>query len=292
MPEADARRRYWREQMDAAEEFMRAAMKHPVQECLEPVARLDQAVAEAGVDIAFSARPHATGGPRLYLLRTSIIDDLLLVGEDLNGRGRRLVIEDGLRTPEMQRQLAQDPHVIEQVSDRTSWEVGGEIPPLELFVRRLGVLVAPNAKVGTHMSASAVDVSVVDRATGAELERGGRYLEISERTPMTSPFASAAERAMREEVTECMAAQGYVAYPFEFWHYSKGDVFERVCQGSPAPARYGAVDVDLETHAVTPLADPQAPLSAPGDLDSLMAVAVARHRVQPILGADATNSCV
>lgn len=267
---------------------MQGAMQHPVQECLEPVARLDQAVTTAGVDIAFSARPHATGGPRLYLLRASIIDDLLRVGEELNRRGRRLVIEDCLRTPQMQRQLAQSPHVIERVADRTSWEVGGGAPPLELFVRRLGVLVAPNAKVGTHMSASAVDVSVVDRGTGVELERGGRYLEISELTPMASPFASAVERSIRDEVTECMAAQGYVAYPFEFWHYSKGDVFERVCRNSPEPARYGAVEVDLETDTVTPLADPMAPLSASDDLHNLMETALARQVAHPTLGADAT----
>ena len=266
--------------MDAAEAFMQAATRHPVEECLEGVAHLDHAVATAGVDIAFSEHPHAGGEPRLYLLRTSIVDDLLRVGEELNRRGRRLVIEDGLRTPRMQRQLAQSRRVIERVVDRTSWEVGGAVPPLELFVRRLGVLVAPNAKVGTHMSASAVDVSVVDRSSGAELDRGGPYLEISERTPMASPFASVAERSIREEVTECMAGQGFVAYPFEFWHYSKGDVFERICQGSAAPARYGAIEVDVQTGTVTPLADPVAPLSAPDDLRDLMNSALARYAAQ------------
>jgi hypothetical protein len=118
--------------MDAAEAFMQAAMQHPVDECLEPVARLDRAVNAASVDISFSERPHAGGEPRLYLPRASIVDDLLRIGEGLNRRGRRLVIEDGLRAPRMQRQLTQSPHVIERVADRTSWEVGGGIPPLVL----------------------------------------------------------------------------------------------------------------------------------------------------------------
>ena len=169
--------------MDAAAAYMQAATGHPVEECREPVAPLDAAIEAAGVDIALSSRPHANGGPRLYVLRASIIDDLLAVGEALNARGWRLVIEDALRTREMQRTLAQSPGVIDRVAERTSWEVGGGVPPAELLVRRLGVLVAPNCKVGTHLSASAVDVSVVDRRSGEEIERGGRYLEISERTP-------------------------------------------------------------------------------------------------------------
>jgi D-alanyl-D-alanine dipeptidase len=276
--------------MDAAAAFMQAATDHPVEECREPVARLDTAIQAAGVDIALSSRPHANGGPRLHVLRASIIDDLLAVGDTLNARGWRLVVEDALRTRDMQRRLAQSPGVIDRLAERTSWEVGGGVPPFDLLVRRLGVLVAPNCKVGTHLSASAVDVSVVDRRTGAEIERGGRYLEISERTPMTSPFISAEERAVRDVVTACMAERGYVAYPFEFWHYCKGDVFERLAEGSQVPARYGAVDVDLETNSVTPIARPSEPLSDPADLDRLMSRALERYAVHPSLGADATSS--
>ena len=290
MSDEDARRRYWSDQLDAAAEFMRAATAHPVDESREPVARLDLAAADAGVDIAFSERPHANGGPRLWLLRASIIDDLLHVGEALSAAGLRLVIEDCLRTLEMQRTLAEMPSVIDRVAERTSWEVGGGVPPIELFTRRLGVLVAPYAKVGTHLSASAVDVSVVDRSTGREFDRGGRYLEISERTPMESPFVSAAERAVREQVTACMADHGYVAYPFEFWHYSKRDVFDRLCNGAPDPAPYGAVDVDLETYAVTAIADPYQRLSTPETLDRLMTEALDRRHGQPILGAEATSN--
>src|SRR6185312_16020260 len=98
MSDEQARRRYWCGQMDAATAFMQAATAHPVEESSEPVERLDLAAANAGVDIAFSESPHANGGARIWLLRAKIIDDLLHVGEALNRVGRRLVIEDCLRT--------------------------------------------------------------------------------------------------------------------------------------------------------------------------------------------------
>lgn len=265
-----ARRDYWREQMDAAHAFMQTVLAHPVAESGEPVARIDEAAARAGVDIGFSERRHANGGPRLYLLRESLVDDLLAVGEALAARDWRLVVEDGFRTREMQRRLAESPQVIGRVVERTVWETGEDAPPHDLLVRRLGALVASAPRVGTHMSASAVDVSVVDRRSGAELDRGGPYLEISERTPMTSPFVSAEQRAVRETVTACMAERGFVAYPFEFWHYSKGDVYDELLGGAGATARFGPVDIDLATGTLEPIADPTARLSDPRELDRLL----------------------
>jgi D-alanyl-D-alanine dipeptidase len=245
-------------------------LEFPVAESNEGVARIDQAAAAAGVDIAFSDRPHASGGPRIFLLRESLVVDLLAVAEALNGDGWRLRIEDGFRTREMQRALAESPAVLARVVERTVWETGEPDPPHDLLVRRLGALVASAPKLGTHMSASAVDVSVVDRRTGEELRRGGPYLEISERTPMASPFVSASERHVRDVVTACMADRGFVAYPFEFWHYSKGDAYGALLGDSPATARFGAVDIDLATEALEPVYDPTAPLSDPHELDRLL----------------------
>lgn len=269
-----ARRQFWRDQMEAAHAFMASVLAHRVEESGEGVASIDEAAAAAGVDIAFSQRPHANGGPRIYLLRESLIDDLLAVGEALTARGWRLVIEDGFRTCEMQRLLAESPKVVERVVERTVWETGEAHPPHDLLVRRLGALVASAPKVGTHMSASAVDVSVVDRRTGAELDRGGPYLEISERTPMASPFVTAAEREVRDVVTACMAERGFVAYPFEFWHYSKGDAFDALLGRSRATARFGAVDIDLATGRLEPIAEPTRRLSDLAELDRLLAQAL------------------
>ena len=58
-----------------------------------------------------------------------------------------------------------------------------------------------------------------------------------------------------------MATQGFVAFPFEFWHYNQGDALGHVFTGQPAPARFGAVDWDPRTNRVTPCTDPLRPLN-------------------------------
>ena len=260
----ESRRLYWAEQMDAAVALVRAAAAHPLAESGEPCGRLDEAAHDAGVEMAFSDRPHANGGPRIWLLRESLIEGVLAAAETLaSRRGWRLVIEDCYRTREMQRQLALLPAVLDRVRERARWELEGADPPRELVVRRLAAVIAAAPNVGTHMSASAIDVSVVERRTNALLDRGGPYLEISELTPMGSPFIDSRQQAVREAVTEAMAEQGFVAYPYEFWHYNRGDVFEHHLHGNPAAAPYGPVDVDLETGEVTPMADPTATLNDP-----------------------------
>jgi D-alanyl-D-alanine dipeptidase len=257
--------------MEAAHRFMLQARDYPVAECGEPLEPLLDAASEAGVDLGFAGTLHASRGPRLFLLRASLVRDLLGVAETMSSRGCRLILEDGFRTREMQAALARSDDLCKQVVKRAIWELSGGQPSLDLIVRRLGAMVAPSPKVGTHMSGSAVDVSVVDRRSGVELDRGGRYLEISERTPMGSPFVPTRCRRVRETVTELMAEHGFVAYPYEFWHYSKGDAFEEFLRSTGRPARFGPIDLNPASGAVTPIANPTAPLNKPAELEALLA---------------------
>ena len=49
---------------------------------------------------------------------------------------------------------------------------------------------------------------------------------------------------------------GFVAYPYEFWHYSKGDTFDEMINRSGRPARYGAINWDAELGVVSPIENP------------------------------------
>src|SRR5262249_29791289 len=110
------RRAYWIEQMELAAAFNDAVLEHPVAESLEPVVPIADAARDAGVELAFAERPHPGGRARIYLLRASLVDDLLASAESFSKRGWRLVIEDGYRTREMQRALATAPEVIGKVA--------------------------------------------------------------------------------------------------------------------------------------------------------------------------------
>ncbi len=177
-------------------------------------------------------------------------------------------VEDGYRDRVMQKFLGRQPAIFDIILRMVVRELGGLIPDPELMFKRVLTLVAQIPKTGTHMSGSAVDISVLDQATGTEVDRGAPYLEISELTPMDSPFISPAARENRLEITSIMRRAGFVEYPYEFWHYSSGDAYESVVCGRSTPAIYGAIDWNPDTGCTSPIPDSNLPLN---DLDEIKA---------------------
>ncbi len=261
------RRNYWAQRMDQAYDFMQRASDVPVHECGEKLVYLPQVTEEAGVEVTFSKKPHVENLPRLYYLREGLIEGFLKVVEAMSACGWILHIEDAYRTVEMQKLLARQPYIFDIVLQRCRWEFDAPSVPEQLVVKRLAALIASWPKVGTHMSGSALDVSVYDRADAKQIDRGADYLELSELTPMDSPFVSDTARHHREEITRIFAHQGFVAYPFEFWHYNSGDVYDAIINNHDA--RYGAIDWDDKTNSVKPLADVYTPLNSAQDLGEM-----------------------
>lgn len=275
-PDEDARRRYWARTMDEAYEFMAQALAYPVAECHEPVASLTDAAASAGIRIEFSDKPHAAGAPRLFYLREGLIPLLLAAASELNESGWVMRVEDALRSAVMQKALASSDGVFDRLLERVQWECDGEEPPPELVLRRLSALAATTAKTGTHLAGSAVDISVL-ALTGEEIDRDGSYIEMSERTPMASPYAHHLAHTHRQAISAVLLRHGFVAYPYEFWHYSQGDVYDAAVNRTGAPARYGPVDVTLPDGGVTPLAGAETPLFSAEEIDDL--IGGARERI-------------
>lgn len=257
------RRSYWCQQMDEAYGFMQRMRDYPVEECGEPFADLRSAVSDAGVIVLFSDTRVVDDFNRIYWLRASLVGDLVAAARTMNQRGWVLKFEDGYRSVEIQRRLGLKDNTFDVVLQRVIWECRGDIPQPERMFRRISALIATNPKVGTHVSGSAVDVSVYgleDAAAGAELDHGGSYLEMSERTPMASPFVSDEAKRNRAEITACLQSHGFMAYPYEFWHYSKGDAYDVHLNNTGMPARYGPVHFDPATGRVEPVEAPETPL--------------------------------
>jgi D-ala-D-ala dipeptidase len=82
---------------------------------------------------------------------------------------------------------------------------------------------------------------------------------------MRSPFVSTGQAAARERITDIMARHGFAAYPYEFWHYSAGDVFAACIDGRLA-ARYGPVSFEPSSGRLAPLPDRNEPLVTPLEL--------------------------
>ena len=273
-----AKRKYWADQLDEAHDFMMRVMDYPVAECGEPLASLTDAVRDAGVEAMFSQRPHAHGLPRMYFLRRSLVARFLDAALRLNRRGWVLRVEDGYRDRNMQRSLGMQPSVFDAVLKKVIWEIGGGMPDAAFLLKRLLTLVAQIPATGTHMTGSAIDISVVDRQSGDEVDRGAPYLEVSERTPMASPFVSAQASRNRQEITTIMRESGFVEYPYEFWHYSAGDAYEHHLRSTGQPAAYGPVDFDVASGQVTRLEEPRKLLNSLDELQRQIHASLVRMR--------------
>ncbi|QDU96170.1 M15 family metallopeptidase [Lignipirellula cremea] len=273
-----ARRAYWAEQMQLGYDFVQELIAFPVEECGEPFASIRDAAQSAGVEMEFSDTKIVDDLDRIYFMRQSLIEPLMAVARDMNSRGWILKIEEGFRTQEMQRRLVRKPSVFDAILKKCIWECGGEMPPTELVFRRAIVLVANLPKIGTHMSGSAVDISVLDRNDGSEIDRGKPYLEMSELTPMRSPYISPAALHNRLEILAMMEAHGFMHFPYEFWHYNQGDAGGHILTGQTQPAPYGPVHWDPQTNQVTPYEDPHELLNPLERIEQEMAAATARAR--------------
>ncbi|MHB9028608.1 MAG: M15 family metallopeptidase [Candidatus Latescibacterota bacterium] len=262
-----ARRSYWTSQMESAFGFMSEIRKYPVEECGEPLVSLPDAAAAEGVSVVFSDTLIAGLHPRLFYLREGLIQDFIAAAKEMNKRGWTLKVEDGFRSRDMQKDIALQEKVLGVILRKVVWEIGGAAPDPDpvLVFRRLTALSATRPKIGTHMSGSAIDITVLRSDDLSEIDRGGPYIELSELTPMDSPFVSPEAARNRAEISGIMSRRGFIAYPYEFWHYSKGDAYAERLTNSGKPARYGAVDVDLPSGAVAPIPNPDESLHSVED---------------------------
>ena len=77
-------------------------------------------------------------------------------------------------------------------------------------------------------------------------------------------------------ITDVMESLGFMHYPFEFWHYSKGDAMAHLLSGNPRPAPYGPVDWDPRSGEVVPVIDAFSPLNPLDVIEREIAAAVRR----------------
>ena len=272
------RRDYWTEQMELGYKMVEQLLEFPVKECHEGFASIPNGAKAAGVEMLFSSSKIAGDLDRIFFIRESLVKDVIAIGQAMNERGWVLKIEEGFRSLQMQRTLVRKPEVFDAILRKCIWESGGEMPSVEFIFRRAIVMVANIPKIGTHMSGSAIDISVFQRGSDHEVWRGGPYLEMSERTPMRSPYLSDDELQNRLKITELMEAHGFMHFPFEFWHYNKGDAGDHILNGVSAPARYGPVNWNSQTNEVTPIADPLVPLNPLEKIEEEIALAMKRIR--------------
>ncbi|MBN1295119.1 MAG: hypothetical protein JXB48_25015 [Candidatus Latescibacteria bacterium] len=273
-----ARRTFWQQIMDEGFEFMESVKLYPIEESCEDFTFLPGAVDEAHVEVEFSDSHIVPGIDRQFYLRSGLIHQFVAAAQELNDNGFILKVEDVYRTRTMQKELAVKQSIFDKVVERVQWELSGGIPPVQTLIRRLAVLVAQCPKTGTHMSGSAIDISVLHRDSGKEVNRGAPYLEMSELTPMNTPFIDQECKRNRDSINALMHKHNFIAYPYEFWHYSSGDVLAELIENTGKPVRYGAVDRNPETNEVSAIENPLILLNSVHEITRRIEQALSRLR--------------
>lgn len=281
------KKEYWTTQMEAAYAMMENIAEYPVVECGEEMVSLREEADKAGVSIEFSTTRIAGRFERVFYLRRSLVPDVLAIAEEMRKYGWTLKIEDAFRSCEMQKYLARAKDIFDNILKRVLWETAGKLPSPNFILRRITAVVATYPKIGTHMSGSAIDISAVHADTKEDVDLGGVYTEMSVVTPMASPYISVCARKNRDKITTIMKSHAFMAYPFEFWHYSKGDAYSEFLMKTGKTARYGAIDLDIERGEIVSIAEPRKLLNSLNEIQEEIGEALKRLN----LGAMKCDSC-
>ncbi len=81
-----------------------------------------------------------------------------------------------------------------------------------------------------HSRGSTVDLTLVDRATGAEVDMGGKFDFFGPRSASVTRLVTQAQQANRDRLRAAMQAEGFRPYAKEWWHFTLA--------GEPFPATY------------------------------------------------------
>ena len=85
------------------------------------------------------------------------------------------------------------------------------------------IFVADPSQGSRHNRGCAVDLSLYDLTTGRPIEFVGVYDEMSERSYAGYPGGTSLERWHRDLLRSAMEDEGFLVYPFEWWHFDYVD---------------------------------------------------------------------
>lgn len=161
---------------------------------LDPTIRLDVRYASAKNEFGRPFYPEA----RAFLQRPAA-EALARVNRALKEKGWALLVFDGYRPWRVTKQF---------------WDLTGD--DKKIFVA--------DPKSGSHHNRGcAVDLSLVDLATGKEADMGGAYDEMSKRSYVTYEDGPKGALKRRDLLRSAMENEGFFVYPWEWWHFDFKD---------------------------------------------------------------------
>lgn len=168
----------------------------------------------------------------LPFLRVSVAHALFTAAQQLLPTGYTIHVHDCYRSLKTQQQK----FVIRvQEMQKNNPGVSGE-PLLQLantYTAGIPILAA-------HTSGAAVDVGLLDK-DGHDVDMGTVYGDATKHSMTRCPTIAKKAQHHRNILCDAMQQAGLMNYPFEWWHFSMGDVGAAYVAGEKC-ARYGPVE--------------------------------------------------
>lgn len=145
------------------------------------------------------------------VLRTEAAEALALVQADLEAQGLGLLVWDAFRPT---RAVADFVAWSYSDDESTKAQYYPEFDKPELF--ELGYI----AEKSGHSLGGTVDLTLVEAATGAELDMGGPFDFFGSLSNVGAAGITDDQQRHRELLADAMTARGFVPYDMEWWHFS------------------------------------------------------------------------
>lgn len=195
----------------------------------EPIVSLQDVAAKCGVEMVFAAvNPD---NPELHM-RAGAADRLMKAAQELEQRqvNYRLKISDAFRPLALQRkyfdEITEEMREKEGLEGKALWE-------------RVTQFIADPDLCPPHSTGGAVDLTIVDAASGEEIDMGTGLDCVDDRSNTWTDDVSMEAKANRQLLWEVMTGQGFVNLTSEWWHYSFGDQYWAIFTSQSA-AIYGS----------------------------------------------------
>ena len=114
--------------------------------------------------------------------------------------------------------------------------------------RITNIYIAGIPILAAHTAGAAVDVSLLDKSS-RPIDMGTKYGTIIKESMTNAQNLSEVVKISRKTLCETMKTAGFSNYPFEWWHFSMGDVCDSFVT-KKENAIYGPLEFNSETKTV------------------------------------------
>mgnify|MGYP001563390142 CR=1 FL=1 len=209
-------------------------LKIPLRECREPLIKLGE---EKVPGLVFNTKK-SSGKTKIWVLRRSVAKALFSAASRFWAEGYLLSLEDSYRNPKVQGEM-----FLRYLS-----EVRKQFPALSSVKaqQKANTFIAGIPILAAHTAGAAVDVILLARNGRKVIDMGCDYLTLGSEAITDNPNLNEKQIANRRLLKSILSQNGFINYPYEYWHYSLGDACAAYLT-SRKFAIYGPVDYNLKT---------------------------------------------